>query len=494
MQTSENSTYIFCDKNLIPYEKTIYTLAMAYGDSPSLKFDEKTIYEVATCLNVEYDLLNKALFKSPAKRGNHLEIQFGEEVIDCAEFYDRTFFDCITKLYCAYKELENIPEEETKETIQESLDAFDRIVHFLDITNSALATYECMKCNRFSYGYTLFDQTPFAPVEYLDILTWLEDIRSYSEENWRDEKAEIETDGEHTDSMESLISFLSHLIQYELRVRLNALYFILAVQIIKNSPFFDREIRSIASEMYNRLMIILKNGKIISAQIESLYFDTSIISEKRTRQNRTTRIQIIYGYNNYDTYVMRLDLAHQGQPFVHFNNSSPGEVYSNLITEDEHKNIIAEYPDFASCFIEYGKNQWSLKERKNCEFTEKTKESYNQVESVLKHKSVFEQNYSEHKVLEFIDIMRKMLPQSFCVPIDTDGNHARRCFNYDVLVRDAILLVLGFLCGEHEDINRIIDDMVKRAYNYGLISEREKSECKSLMDLRYILLSAEERL
>ncbi len=494
MQTSENSMYIFCDKNLSPYEKTIYTLAMAYGDSPSLKFDGKTIYEVATCLNVEYDLLNKALFKSPVKRGNHLEIQFGEEVIDCAEFYEHTFFDCITKLYCAYKELENIPEEETKETIQESLDAFDRIVHFLDITNSALATYECMKCNRFSYDYTLFDRTPFVPVEYLDILTWLEDIRIYSEDNWRDEKAEIETDGEHTESMESLISFLSHLIQYELRVRLNALYFILAVQIIKNSPFFDREIRSIASEMYNRLMIILKNGKIISAKIETLYFDTSKTSERRTRQDRTTRIQIIYGYDNYDTYVMRLDLAHQGQPFIHFNNASPGKIYSNILPKRDYIKIIVKYPLLKPYFIEYGKNQWALKERKNCEFTDETKEEYNKVESELQHKRVFSPRYSEKRLLEFIDIMRKMLPLSFCAPIDTDGNHARRCFNYDVLMRDAILLVLGFLCGEQEDINRMIDDMAERAYNYGLISEREKSECKSLMDLRYILLSAEERL
>ncbi len=494
MQTSENSTYIFCDKNLSPYEKTIYTLAMAYGNSPSFKFDEKTIYEVATCLNVEYDLLNKALSKSPAKKDNHLEIQFGEEVIDCSEFYDCTFFDCITKLYCAYKELENIPEEETKETIRESLGTFDRIVHFLDVTNSALATYECKKCNRFSYDYTLFDQTPFAPVEYLDILTWLEDIRSYSEENWGDEKVEIETDGEHTENIESLISFLSHLIQYELRVRLNAINFILAVQIIKNSPFFDREIRSIASEMYNRLMIILKNGKIISAKIEPLYFDTAIISEKRTRQNRTTRIQIIYGYDNYDTYVMRLDLAHQGQPFIHFNNDSPGKIYSNILSKKDYIKIIVKYPLLKPCFIEYGKNQWALKEWKNCEFTEETKEVYNQAKAELQHKRVFSPKNSEKRLLEFIDIMRKMLPLSFCAPIDTDSNHARRCFNYDVLMRDAILLVLGFLCGEQEDINRIIDDMAKKAYNYGLISEREKSECKTLMDLRYILLSAEERL
>ncbi len=479
MQHSEDNAYIFCDQKLSPYEKTIYTLAMAYGSSPSFILEQKTINKLAERLNVDNILLNKALSESPDIQNDHINIQFGKEIIDCIEFYDRTFFDCIIKIHFSYEELDNIIDKETKDAVAKNIGAFEKIFHFLGIINSAAATYECMKIEHFSYDFTLLDSGPITPAQYLDMLECLV-LNEYF----------IEDAGKNYD--DPLISLISLLIQYELRVRLNAIYLILVTQIIKNSPFFDDEIHRMASEMYDHLMFILKNGRIISIQADSLFFDKSISIENRTRHDRTTRLQIIYGYNNYDVYVMRVDLSHQGQPFIHFNNSSPQKTRSNMFTKEEYNDAITRYPLLKSCFIEYSKNKWALKERENCKFTKETESMYDEIENEKAHKKVFSQDFSEETILEFIDYIHEMLPSSCYVPLDENGEYARRCFNYDILMRNAALLYYCYIYDDQESVNRLIDDMVTKAYRYGLISDEDRIKCNSLIYVPYILLLAKD--
>ena len=43
MSEFDKSVYVFCDKNISPYEMTIYTLAMAYAESPLFSVDDDMI-------------------------------------------------------------------------------------------------------------------------------------------------------------------------------------------------------------------------------------------------------------------------------------------------------------------------------------------------------------------------------------------------------------------------------------------------------------------
>lgn len=295
----------------------------------------------------------------------------------------------------------------------------------------------------------------------------------------------------------SLLSIISHLAQYELRTRLNALYLIMITQIIMHSPFFEEEIHKMALEMYEHLMFILKNGRIISIQVNSLHCDIAKSCEDRTKRDNTTRLQILYGYENFDTYVMRVDLSHQGQPFIHFNNASPGKVCSYLFNKEEYENAIFRYPSLESCFVEYSNERWALKERNNCDLTKEMAIMFDTVEAEKAHKGVFSENFSEDCIVRFIDLFSSMLPYTCNIPIDKDGDHARRCFNYDILIRNTTLLYIAcissFVREESESINLLVDDIFNKALNYGLILEEEHIERDSLFGVYYILHLAKEK-
>lgn len=43
MENLDKGIYVFCDKDISPYEMTIYTLAMAYAESPLFRVDSTMI-------------------------------------------------------------------------------------------------------------------------------------------------------------------------------------------------------------------------------------------------------------------------------------------------------------------------------------------------------------------------------------------------------------------------------------------------------------------
>ena len=90
-----------------------------------------------------------------------------------------------------------------------------------------------------------------------------------------------------------------------------------------------------------------------------------------------------------------------------------------------------------------------------------------------------------------------MLPSTCCIPIDKDGEHARRLFNYDILIRNTTLLYLAcissFVRDESESINLLLDDIFNKGLNYGLILEEEPIERDSLFGVYYILHLAKEK-
>lgn len=479
MSKLDESVYVFCDKDIPSYEMTIYTLAMAYAESPLFSVDDRMIGDLAQLLMVNEELLRRALSGNTSFRCNDILIKFGEKTVDCADYFKNTFFASIIKVHLAYKELLKISDATDEDTIIENIEHIRSAIFYFDSTNANNATYECMLEQQFSYKHTVYDSGDFPPMDYLKMLMTLV------------------TSDDCLDYDKSLLSIISHLAQYELRTRLNALYLIMITQIIMHSPFFEEDIHKMALEMYEHLMFILKNGRIISIQVNSLYFDSSKSCDDRTRWDNTTRLQILYGYENFDAYVMRVDFSHQGQPFIHFNNASPGKVCSYLFTKEEYENATSRYPLLESCFVKYSNDRWALKERKNCVLTKEMARMFDTVETEKTHKGVFSENFSEDCIVKFIDLFSNMLPSTCYIPIDKDGEHARRCFNYDTLIRNTTLLYIScissFVRGESDSINILVDDIFDKALNYGLILEKDQIERDSLFGVYYILHLAKEK-
>lgn len=479
MSKSDESVYVFYEKDISSYEMTIYTLAMAYAESPIFSVDDEMISELAQLLIVNEELLKKALSGNTSFRYGDVRIKFGEKTVDCTDCFKNTFFASIINLHFAYKELHKISDATDEGTIIKNIEHIRAAVFYFDSTNANNATYECMLEQQFSLKHTVYDSGDFPPMDYLKMLETLvtsDDCLEYDK---------------------SLLSIISHLAQYELRTRINALYLIMITQIIMHSPFFEKEIHKMALEMYEHLMFILKNGRIISIQVNSLHCDIAKSCDDRTKRDNTTRLQILYGYENFDTYVMRVDLSHQGQPFIHFNNTSPGKVCSYLFNKEEFENAISRYPLLESCFVEYSNERWALKERSNCELTKEMSKMFDTVESEKAHIGVFSESFSEDCIVRFIELFLNMLPSTCCIPIDKDGEYARRCFNYDILIRNTTLLYLAYISSfvkeESESINLLIDDIFNKALNYGLTLKEEEIERDSLFGVYYILHLAKEK-
>lgn len=299
--------YVFCDENLSDYEKTIYILAIAYGASPIYRLSKKDIEELSLWLEVDFKLLAKALENEMNFPCGNAIIKFGDDTIECGEYFKNDFFDVIVKLLFAYKNLEEIYDDFGNEAVGENIQTSFTINHYFEMANAIAATYECMHENAFSYDNTMYDSAecfyPKNDIEMLSLLAISADCLGYDED---------------------LINILTKLLKYEFKTRINALYLVTICQIFKHSPCFTREMKNIATDIYNKLLLILKNGKVVSMIINCLHRKTDKQVDERSKKDNTTRMQILYGYPNYDCYDLRFDFSHKGQEVVHFNNETPG--------------------------------------------------------------------------------------------------------------------------------------------------------------------------
>lgn len=465
--------YTFCEENLSAYEKTILSLAISFGIAPLYSVREDDVIGLSNLLKIDSDLLNRALAVSDQDVSP--TVKFGNDEVDGSLFMDNTFFAALARVYYAYKDLSQLTDGVRREDIKHNVDIFYDTIHQFEMANATIATYECMFHDHFTLEYTVFDNGDFRP---MDSVRMLETILMCEDCATLDESALL------------MIYLISH---YELYTRLNALYIITIVQIIKHSPFFDLDIQNIADELYSHLLFMMKNGRIVSMQTNLLYTPGSDTPEIRNRADNTTRLQILYGYLNFDIYALRLDLAHKGEGFIHYNNKSPGGVKCCLFNELEYVGIIREHPELEPCFIEYG-NRRALKERDNCNLTEEVSAVYEEVRSKKEHDPVFINTYAEKSVMAFVNLIAKMLPSYCNDAIDNEELHTRHCFNYDKIMSDIFLLYLAYLKSDLETSQKLISGIANRAVNYGLISEVDKASCSSVDDVCLIAYSAKDRV
>lgn len=163
--------YIFCNQNISAYEKTIYILAIAYGSAPIYCLKKAQIQELAVFLEVDFELLSKALENEVLFPHGKPIIKFGSEKIDCGEYVDNTFFNVIIKTFFMYKNLDELFDGVEKEETIENIRVFNNVTYLFDTANAIAATYECMRKNVFSYDNTMYDSAEcFRPKDYIDML------------------------------------------------------------------------------------------------------------------------------------------------------------------------------------------------------------------------------------------------------------------------------------------------------------------------------------
>lgn len=366
------------------------------------------------------------------------------------------FFNVIIKVFFMYKNLDELFEGTDDEEIRENIRLFNTITHLFDTANAIAATYECMHKNAFSYDNTMYDSAEcFCPKNYIDMLILLLSSKDCLEYD------------------KGLLCVLTMLLKYEFKTRINALYLVTICQVFKHSPCFTKEMKNIATDIYNKLLLILKNGKVVSISINYLHRKTNKQVGERSKEDNTTRMQILYGYSNYDCYDLRFDFAHKGQEIVHFNNETPGGLSCCIFNNYEYQNVIDQYPKLKECFISHD-DRWALKERINCELTNEMQEDYDEVRKEKAHDPIFTQSYSEKDINNLINLISKMLPKECRRAIDTGGVYAKYCFNYDIIMRDITLLYLAYLSHDNKQVDMVVEWIADKAFRYGLTSEKVK--------------------
>ena len=466
--------YVFYKDNLSAYEKTIYVLAIAYGACPIYKLSKEDIEELSMFLEVDFELLEKALENNYIFPYENAVITIGEDTIECGDYFKNDFFDVIVKIFFAYKNLDELLVEVDSESVCKNIEIFRAINHCFEMANTIVSTYECMYKNYFSYDNLMYDSIDhFYPKSYVDMLLLLETSRDCSEYD------------------EELLRIIVVLLKYEFRSRINALYLVTICQIFKHSPCYTPIMKNIATDLYNKLLCILKNGRVISININCLYRNVLKPALERTKKDNTTRMQILYGFSNYDCYDLRIDFSHKGQEVVHFNNQTPGGLACCILDKYEYQDIISKYPELKDCFISY-EDRWALKERANCELTNDILVAFEKVRKEKSHAPVFTKEYSEEEINSFIDDISKMLPKNCRKALDTDGSNAKCCFNYDVLMRDTTYLYSAYLSRDSALTDIIGDRIAKRAFSYGLTSEKTKID--TFGQLVEIIKLAEEKV
>lgn len=289
------------------------------------------------------------------------------------------------------------------------------------------------------------------------------------------------------------LPFLYRIISYELITRVNSIYLITITQIIKHSDFMSNDIKEMSNEMYDYLLYMVQNARIISVQTNFLPPLRSEHSEIRDKYDNTTRLQIIYGYENYDSYVLRLDLAHKGQELIHYNNKSPGGIKCCLFTHNEYNSIIKESPVAKVFFVKYG-SRYALKELNNLDISKELLKVYEEIRNKKEHTSAFNNTYDENDIVKFINIISLMLPSNCLVHIDFEEKHARSCFNYNKIMYYAILLEIAFLSHEKNDFQKILKLISTTASRYGLILEDSTDEFSNIEGVCLIIDEAKSKI
>lgn len=380
---------------------------------------------------------------------------------------------CIVDYYFIQEYIKEIGFDCSKETLKKNYNTYQHISDKICMMNMESGAYECMCNQAFSREHAPQSFESFHPNDYTHLLDGY-----------------LFYDGYYTENKDYL-PIIYEIINYQLISHSLAMLLIITMQVIKHSVYLNDTVKKIASEIYDNTHKLLKNARIIVIQPNFLYLNTESPSENRTKKSdNTTRLHVVYGYDNFDSYSLRFDFCHEGINWIHYNNESPGKVSSCYFTKQEYDKVISRIPKMKNCFIEHNE-LYFLKERVNCELDEF--DEFDKLEDAKKHANMFSGEYSESDVLFVFDLISSFLMNVSQGYVDKTGEAAKYAFNLDYLMCRLELMNICRIAGNTECEKIFADTIVEKAVNYGLINDNEKENYSSLEGLCMIVEFAKER-
>lgn len=421
------------------YENTIYRLANQYREMDGIfKLSEKQIEDLAIFLCVDSKKMQLSLGVD-----SNFEIDINHTYL----------FQIFIRVFITWEYSKEIHENIKNEKYENILILVEKIREmFLSVEglNVDIATFMCFKGEKFTRSYALQDWKDHSMFSWFKIL-WCCNEPSFHRE---------------------LIPFIVNFIIHDVMSRMYSIYLTGVMLVIQDSPYIDLGIKKIAADLYQYFLEVLRNSKLIGIQFNSLHPHTD--AENRGKKDNTTQLQLIYSYNNFDAYCLRLDLPHKGQKDIHFNNRTPGErlgneVNSCIFQESEYETILSNNPKAKKFFIQYN-NVYALKERCNCEFegTEDQK-LFEKIENDYSHFKITSKEYDETDIIKFVELLGYFFPRA-PKTIDIEYEYAMTCFNYNKLEEQLNQLIYMQLHSESPKMNcaiqKKIDIIIEYLENY----------------------------
>lgn len=465
----ERVLQLFKDENLNNYDMTVLTLAIIYKLKYPDEVMQENIEKMANILGYSEESLSKVLANSIDMNESE-GVRLGRQILSIFELRELPdFFSTINEFIYINNQFSKISYKTDYDSIISNLELYEGIYDKIGLINGNISFNE-------SYYRKENNKAQFTKTSYLNIYILCKTyIESTEEEN-------INKD---------LINLAYLVIDFYFQSIVNTLQLVLMIQVIKYSPYYDNSVHNIANMFYNETLLLLRNAIIVEMQTNGVYFNKSIIPQYRSRKDNTSRIQIVYGYENFDSYFLRVDLAHKGVNYTHFNNESPGGTKCYFFTDEERIAIIKKHPNFKSYFYEI-EGKWFLVERNKCRREDLN--DYICVSGQKEHVNCFG-NEDEKSIITFIDDLSKMLPQNYLSNKDVNDDYKKNCFNFSRLMNEiAILFIHLFDLNGSTDLNKIAKDILNKAVRYNIIKKEDFTDDYDL-DTFYIIASeAKEKL
>lgn len=465
------------DEEINEFEKTIICIIASYLRVHPIGLNISQWYDIANFICIDTNIIQKMLDSIDLNNDFiYSNLKMNGEIIDLNEYWlGYQIFECILNYYFIHNCIQQIKVNNEKEFLISNYKSYQSAAHNMNMMNVCSGAYEC-SCNQiFSREYAPQSFESFHPSYYIDILQ----LYIFSDDYFKQNR--------------NMLPILYRIINYEIISHANSMYLVVVSQILKHSKFYNEKIHNIAEALYDNMRFLLKDARVISVQINLLYQDTHKNYKERNKQtDNTTRLHILYGYDNYDSYSLRLDLSHKGIGWIHYNNKSPGGVKSYFFSPVEYNSIIKVMPSMSKYFINYG-NRWFLKEKCNCNLEKEEYQLFELIQKRKEHTHAFKNMHSEDNVIAFLYEINKFLSGLFINIIEKNEENARYCFNYDKLMS---WLELYNICKMHADdtgARDFSDLIIKRAINYGIILPCDEKNYMSDEGLQLIIDLAYDR-
>lgn len=465
-------------KNIDSYNKTILKLIANYLKFNSTEIDDQEWEKISYFLSIDVDSAMKMIDKIKNElfyQDIYRELKINDEIIDVNDNSCNKIFDCMLNYYYIKELLSKLEMKCDRTCFFKNYEIYKAIEHNVCIMNANAGAYECMCNNEFSQKHATQSFESFHPSTYIDCLNLYLNSDEYFNKN------------------SIYLPMLYTIINYQFMTHANAMFLIVITQILKHSEFYTESIHCIAKEFYGNLCSLLKDGRLILIQSNNLFQDIDKVYLKRNKNtDNTTRLHIMYGFDNYDTYSLRLDLCHKGVDWIHYNNNSPGGIKSYSFTQKEYDEIIDKYSNMEKCFL-FQQNKWFLKEKSNFNLLEEEKIIFEQIQNNKEHTSVFKKNYLEKDVINFVESIDRFISNLSVGSVDKTGEKAKHCFNLDFLMCRLECLYLNILYGNDEYITKFKTLIIDKAMAYGLIDREEKEIYNTFEGVELIIGLAMER-